>query len=423
MESVLAEEGVSSLFAPGENVLFLNSWQPDTHPIVAARMMRLCLKLQQLSGVQTFFVTGNLKVSAEDMERVFQEAKAAGTIFIRSSRHFPTLQSLPDGRVRMTYHDEVTRGNFYMTADGVIVDESLCVDPFLSQVADSLRLAPDSDGFLQQDNVRRLSHETNRRGIFVAAAARSFFPQSAMIAEAGQAALKAWTYTLSSSHPDSFPKTSPKVATGATIDQGACARCLTCYRLCPYAAIDMSPRMSVHPEACQACGLCRAGCPNRAIHIDDRQLNDTIGTLLEKKIEPGQQPAAVPNIVAFCCERSAAQSRRMALGMGHRLPAGMVFVEGLCGGTLSVHDVLRSFEAGADGVMVLTCHEGNCHSDRGTHYARKRVSEASRCLSQAGVSSDRIHYSTLASNMMHAFVRRAEDFAKQIARIGPLQQR
>lgn len=337
------------------------------------------------------------------------------------SGRFPSLETLSDGRVRMDYYDEVTRCKFHLTADSVIVDESLHVDPFLKEVGKALRIQSDLTGFLQQDNVRRLSNETNRRGIFVAGAGRDFISSAEMTSEAKLASLTVTDFlsasngiVASSASSGADQELTGKVEPEVKIDQSACARCLTCYRLCPYGAIDMSPRMDIHPTACQSCGLCRAGCPNRAIHIDEGQFSRTLNALFEQEVGPEQTNGDEPKIIAFCCRRSASQARRLALCMGYHMPPGMVFVEGFCGGTISVNDLLRSFDAGADGVMVLTCHEGNCHSDNGTRFAHKRVLEAARSLSFAGISDQRILYSTLASNMTHEFIQQTDAFAKKI---------
>lgn len=443
MESLLCEKGAVNCFKPAERVLLLNRWLPDAHPTVAVRMLKLCLRIQRDSPAQTHFVTGNLKVSMKGMEQVFQDAKAAGALFLRSTDAFPSIKTLADGRVEMDYHDEVARSDFYLTADKVIVDESLEVPPEVQTIGKILRLDIDPAGFLQRDNVHRLTNETNRRGIFVAGAARQFLSPSQVEEEAKRGALKVMNAlraldenATSSSPADSDLKEAPpgrddirrrpSVDTpSAVIDQDACARCLTCYRLCPYSAIDTSPKMDIHPGACRSCGLCQAGCPSRAIHIDGGQLGDTIDALF-KRADGSDHPdgdTEPANILSFCCQRSASQARAMALCMGHRLPAGMVVVEGICGGALSVYDILRSFDAGADGVMVMTCHEGNCHSQSGTRFARKRVSEAKRALSLSGISAERIRHSTMASNMAHAFVLQTAAFAKKIDAVGKVWAR
>lgn len=82
IESALSVKEAATHFRPDEQVLLLNRWQKDAHPVVAARMLNLCLQIQRITSIQTHFVTGNLKVSTSGMELVFQEAKEAGALFL-----------------------------------------------------------------------------------------------------------------------------------------------------------------------------------------------------------------------------------------------------------------------------------------------------------------------------------------------------
>lgn len=399
-----------AMMAGNARVVFLNGWHHETHPVVAARMLQLCLRTQQ-GGADTFFLSGNLKVAVEGSEACCQSAKAAGAVFLRFTDRFPEMETTDEGRVRIAYWDETTRMPFTLSADYVIVDEHIAPDPELIHWADVLRLERDAFGFAQSENVRRLCNETNRRGIFVANGARAILSPGEQRADAGHVVLKVSQFLFGR---DRAPL--PVVE----IDQGRCARCLTCYRLCPHAAIDLDPRMTVAPEACRSCGICAAGCPNRAIRIEDTRLATALLEFASPSADKAPDKTFLPRIVAFCCDRSAVVARELALGTGHRLPSGLVFVEGLCGGTFSIQHLLSAFDAGVDGVMVLTCHPGNCHSEQGTLNAQTRCAQAAKALAAAGVDGARIHYSTLAANMSSAFVQRAAEFERQIAALGPL---
>lgn len=392
-------------------VVFLNGWRHETHPVAAAGMLRLCLRMQQHGSLHTVFMTGNLKVTVEGMEACCQAAKAAGTVFIKVAEPlFPVLETLDDGRVGIDYWDASAGMEFRLLADYVIVDERIGPDPALIQLADVLRLARDPFGFVQSDNVRRLGSETNRRGIFAAGAARAVLAAEEERADAGHLALKVEAF-LSGLDGDPRP--------GVEIDQGRCARCLTCYRLCPHAAIDIAPRMMVIAEACQGCGVCVAGCPNRAIRIESPHLETALQMGLAQEADGHSGGAFVPRIAAFCCRRSAVAARELAVSMGLPLPAGLLAVEGLCGGTFSTLHLLNAFDAQVDGVMVITCHPGNCHSEQGTRHAEKRTAEAAKALAMAGVEGARIRFHTLAANQGSEFARRVNAFEREIAALGP----
>lgn len=404
------ESGPPGPIEPGARVAFLNSWLTDSHPATTARMLPQCLRMQRDLACRTIFLTGNLKVAGEGMEACYEAAKAAGTVFVKFSRHQPRIESLEDGRIHIEYWDETTRLGFGVLADYVIVDETIQAHPSLAQLAEVMRLERDAGGYLQSDNVHRLSNGTNRRGIFVAGGSRAIPAKDQQGADAAHAALKVSEF-LSGLDVEPRP--------GVEIDQGRCARCLTCYRLCPHAAIEVTPRMTVMPQACQSCGLCAAGCPNQAIRVDDADLTAALQALRQPDGTRSESTAAMP-IAIFGCRRSAAQARDAAIRMGHRLPPGLLFVEGLCGGTFSVNHLLSAFDAGMLGVMVLACHPGNCHSESGTSHARKRVAEAAKSLAAAGVHAERVAYATLAANMVSEFVQATDDFARRIKAMGSL---
>jgi len=55
------------------------------------------------------------------------------------------------------------------------------------------------------------------------------------------------------------------------------------------------------------------------------------------------------------------------------IPANVKIVRVPCSGRISPELVLRTFREGADGVMVLGCHIGDCHYSTGNHRTAKRM--------------------------------------------------
>jgi coenzyme F420-reducing hydrogenase delta subunit/NAD-dependent dihydropyrimidine dehydrogenase PreA subunit len=199
-----------------------------------------------------------------------------------------------------------------------------------------------------------------------------------------------------------------------SINNGRCVRCLTCRRLCPHGAIDIDVRISVVTEACQSCGLCVAGCPARAIDMEGVPIDADI----KRRLEPLQATADAsqksPSILVFGCARSAGQALAATLSTKDSLPAGVQFIEVPCGGTIASRHLLAAFETGADGVMLLTCHTGNCQSEIGNQVARKRADGVRELLTVAGLESDRLYISTLAANMGHELTFMIEAFVDRI---------
>jgi len=55
----------------------------------------------------------------------------------------------------------------------------------------------------------------------------------------------------------------------AVVDGGKCVACLTCIRLCPFAAPKIVDEgyAEIDPEMCHACGICVLECPAQAIQL------------------------------------------------------------------------------------------------------------------------------------------------------------
>jgi coenzyme F420-reducing hydrogenase delta subunit len=106
-----------------------------------------------------------------------------------------------------------------------------------------------------------------------------------------------------------------------------------------------------------------------------------------------------PTIVAFCCQNSGLEAARMAASFGMPLPKGLKTVAVPCAGKVDIDYVMHALAEGADGVVVMACHHGNCKSEKGSLYAGWRIANAQGMLAAIGLEKDRICFATTASNM------------------------
>jgi coenzyme F420-reducing hydrogenase delta subunit/Pyruvate/2-oxoacid:ferredoxin oxidoreductase delta subunit len=405
LEEKMRDDSAHGLFQDGDCIAFLCGWQIDSHPWIAQRMLYCCSQLQVEPKLSTMFMTGNLKVSANGAESLYQQAKADGAVFIKFSNSFPSIQIRSDGRFNIAYIDELTRTHFEITTDWLIVDETIGPGRDLRTLIDKLDIEKDSQGFAQLDNVHRWSHGTNRRGIFVAGGARGILPREQLHADADQVTLKVLAF-LNDNDADSLPK--------VEIHHGRCARCLTCFRLCPHKAIDIGRRISIVSHACQSCGICSAGCPARAIDMDGMQITTDLKQWHQQLPLSSEPSEEIPKILVFGCGRSAGQAYQLNRMMGFGLPEGVRFIEVPCSGSISSRHLLAAFDTGADGVMLCTCHKDNCKSDQGNILAHKRAQSALMLLNQAGIENERLDVCSLAANMANEFCLRINGFVDRI---------
>src|SRR5512137_1054029 len=97
-----------------------------------------------------------------------------------------------------------------------------------------------------------------------------------------------------------------------------------------------------------------------------------------------------PNIVAFCCNWCAYAGADLA-GVNRRQYApNMRIIRVMCSGRVAPNMVLQAFVSGADGVMVLGCHPGDCHYRVGNKFAEQRVEQLHELLALAGIDPSRL---------------------------------
>nr|NIU60902.1 hydrogenase iron-sulfur subunit [Stutzerimonas stutzeri]NIW36945.1 hydrogenase iron-sulfur subunit [Gemmatimonadota bacterium] len=80
-----------------------------------------------------------------------------------------------------------------------------------------------------------------------------------------------------------------------------------------------------------------------------------------------------PRVVAFLCNWCSYAGADGAGTARIPSPANVLPVRVMCSGRVSPEMVLRAFRAGADGVLVLGCHIGDCHYVSGNHRTAKRM--------------------------------------------------
>jgi len=83
--------------------------------------------------------------------------------------------------------------------------------------------------------------------------------------------------------------------------------------------------------------------------------------------------------------------------------------------------ILTAFTSNSDGVMILTCHEGNCHSEVGPRHAQQRVEQIWDHFRSIGLEGGRLVKKTLASNMGVEFAGALVEFERQLLEMGPIR--
>ncbi len=385
----------------GKSIAFVAGLAQPGNPLNMERLFRSALALSTQKDCSVYVYVGDLKVASDQMERLYMETRDSGALYFKLKEAPAIAQN--NGSLSVRYADPVIRKEVELEPDMIVVEEAIEPNGANADLAELLRIDLSPSGFLQSDNVHRYPVATNRDGIYVVGAGRQVRKISSAMPDAENTALQ-----ISELLGDG----TAEVSSGTTLDAGKCTFCLTCYRCCPHGAIYWEDESNtiISPVACQGCGICASECPMDAIQIE-RFSDAEVKARIKESVA---QEAKADRIVAFCCQNSALEAGRMAREFKMELPQGLQIVQVPCAGKVDLDYILTAFVEGADAVLVLACHQGNCKSERGNTFAQWRVKEARRMLAEIGMDADKLRFETLAANMGSDFARIVNEMAASL---------
>jgi F420-non-reducing hydrogenase iron-sulfur subunit len=129
-----------------------------------------------------------------------------------------------------------------------------------------------------------------------------------------------------------------------------------------------------------------------------------------------------PRIVAFLCNWCSYAGADNAGVARIASPANILPVRVMCSGRVSPEMVLRAFRAGADGVLVLGCHIGDCHYDSGNHRTAKRMPILRRLLGYIGIEPERFRLDWVSAAEGNKFAQVTAEFTETVRELGPARQ-
>jgi len=92
----------------------------------------------------------------------------------------------------------------------------------------------------------------------------------------------------------------------------------------------------------------------------------------------------------------------------------------MCTGRIDPQFVLKAFQSGADGVLILGCHPGDCHYKEGNYKALRRFHLLKRMVKQFGVDEGRLRLDWVSASEGEKFVEVIRDMVAAVKKLGPL---
>ncbi|MGD0056277.1 MAG: hydrogenase iron-sulfur subunit [Methanomassiliicoccales archaeon] len=129
-----------------------------------------------------------------------------------------------------------------------------------------------------------------------------------------------------------------------------------------------------------------------------------------------------PRIVAFCCNWCAYAGADLAGISRRQYSPDIRILRVMCSGRVDPALILKCYEKGADGVMVLGCHMGDCHYLAGNEEAQKRIDSTKELLELLGIDDRRLLLDWVSASEGERFARIANEFVAVISELGPLRR-
>jgi F420-non-reducing hydrogenase iron-sulfur subunit len=128
-----------------------------------------------------------------------------------------------------------------------------------------------------------------------------------------------------------------------------------------------------------------------------------------------------PKIIAFLCSWCSYTGADLAGTSRLKSPWNIRSIRTPCSGRVSPELIMKAFDQGADGVIVLGCHIGECHYDTGNHRTAKRIPIVRRLMAFAGLEPERLRLDWVSASEGERFSKVVTEFTETIRALGPSQ--
>ena len=129
-----------------------------------------------------------------------------------------------------------------------------------------------------------------------------------------------------------------------------------------------------------------------------------------------------PKIVGFLCNWCSYAGADKAGLAQIPYPPNVRVIKVMCSGRIDPQFVLQAYKKGADGVLILACHFGDCHYKEGNFRATQRYRMLLKLLKQEGIEEPRCRFDYVSASEGDKFVQVVTEMTDTIKKLGPLRR-
>ncbi len=127
-----------------------------------------------------------------------------------------------------------------------------------------------------------------------------------------------------------------------------------------------------------------------------------------------------PVIIGFLCNWCSYIGADLAGVARLQYPPNLRPIRVMCSGMVRPDLVIEAFDCGADGVLVLGCHPGECHYLDGNLKAAARAKALTYVLKGMGIDPGRFDIQWISSAEASVFADLITAFTLKIEKLGPI---
>ena len=128
-----------------------------------------------------------------------------------------------------------------------------------------------------------------------------------------------------------------------------------------------------------------------------------------------------PKIVGFLCNWCSYRGADLAGTARLKFAPNVKVIRVPCSTRVEPTFVLKAFQSGADGVLILGCHPGDCHYIEGNYKTMRRLPLLKKMLAQFGVEEARVRLDWVSASEGEKYARIVNDMTEAVRALGPFQ--
>jgi F420-non-reducing hydrogenase iron-sulfur subunit len=128
-----------------------------------------------------------------------------------------------------------------------------------------------------------------------------------------------------------------------------------------------------------------------------------------------------PKIIGFLCNWCSYTGADLAGVSRIKSAPNVRVIRTMCSGRVDPAFVLKAFQLGADGVIVMGCHLGDCHYQEGNYKTIRRIPFLKRLVSEFGIDPRRLRLEWVSASEGDRFAKVVNEMTEEIRALGPLQ--